>query len=197
MCRCITHALYRSKLWQQDHCQYPQNANPDGSTSPGWWKQSFRLRLRSLVWFQVRAISYLLTSSKLAWKSTLKCTRMCWRVWWSPAAIWWLRADPGCGSMTRRRPTSSKRSRLGIRKCATTLYPSLTAPYSPDLNSLDNFVWSYVENITYMTSHNTKVSLIAAIRRAPASACWKGMLLVPNPYRTWRQLHWIDVSSTT
>ena len=27
-----THALYRSKLWQQDHCQYPQNANPDGST---------------------------------------------------------------------------------------------------------------------------------------------------------------------
>ena len=27
--RCITHALYRSKLWQQDHCQHPQNANLD------------------------------------------------------------------------------------------------------------------------------------------------------------------------
>ena len=35
----------------------------------------------------------------------------------------------------------------------------------PDLNPLDNFVWSYVENITNRTSHNTKASLIAAIRR--------------------------------
>ena len=38
-------------------------------------------------------------------------------------------------------------------------------PSSPDLNPLDYFVWSYVENITNMTSHNTKSSLIAAIRR--------------------------------
>ena len=34
---------------------------------------------------------------------------------------------------------------------------------SPDLNPLDYFVWSYVENITNVTSHNTKTSLIAAI----------------------------------
>ena len=38
-------------------------------------------------------------------------------------------------------------------------------PSSPDLNPLDYFVWSYVENITNMTSHNTKANLIAAIRR--------------------------------
>ena len=38
-------------------------------------------------------------------------------------------------------------------------------PSSPDLNPLDYFVWSYVENITNMTFHNTKASLIAAIRR--------------------------------
>ena len=36
---------------------------------------------------------------------------------------------------------------------------------SPDLNPLDYFVWSYVENITNMTSPNTKASLIATIRR--------------------------------
>ena len=30
-----------------------------------------------------------------------------------------------------------------------------------DLNPLDYFVWSYVENITNMTSHNTKASLVA------------------------------------
>ena len=39
-------------------------------------------------------------------------------------------------------------------------------PSSPDLNLLGYFVWSYVENITNMTSHNTKASLIPAIRRA-------------------------------
>ena len=64
-------------------------------TCPGWWKQSFWLRLWSLVWFQVRATSCHLTSSKSAWKSTPKCTCMCWRVWWSPGAIRWLVAGPG------------------------------------------------------------------------------------------------------
>ena len=38
-------------------------------------------------------------------------------------------------------------------------------PSSPNLNPLDYFVWSYVKNITNMTSHNTKASLIATI-------CW-------------------------
>ena len=42
------------------------------------------------------------------------------------------------------------------------------APISPDLNPLDYFNWSYVENITNMTSHNTKASLIAAIHRVLA-----------------------------
>ena len=37
-------------------------------------------------------------------------------------------ADPGCGSRTRRRPTSPKKPRLGFRRSATTLYPSLTGP---------------------------------------------------------------------
>ena len=40
-----------------------------------------------------------------------------------------------------------------------------------------------------------------SIRRAPAGACGKDMLPVPHPYRGgdwgWRQLHWIEVSSTT
>ena len=104
MRRCTTHALYRSKLWQPVNCQHPQNANPDGSTCPGWWKQCFRLRLWSLVWFQVRATSCHLTSSKSAWKSTPKCTWMCWRVWRSPGAIRWPVTDPGCGSRTGAGP---------------------------------------------------------------------------------------------
>ena len=134
-------------------------------TCPGWWRQSFRLRLWSLVWFQEKATSCHLTSSKSAWKSTPKCTWMCWRMWWSPGAIRWPVVDPGFGSRTRRRSRKPKRPRLGFRRSATTLYPSLTAPSSPNLDPLDYFVWSYVENITNMTSHNTKASLIAATRR--------------------------------
>ena len=74
-------------------------------------------------------------------------------------------------------------------------------PSSPYLNPLDYFVWSYIENITNMTSHNTKASLIAAIHWALAGTWGKGMLPVPDPYWGgdwgWRRLHWIDVSSTT
>ena len=148
-------------------------------TFPGWWKQSFRLRLWYLVWFQVRVTSCHLTFSKSAWKSTPKCAWMCWRIWWSPGAIRWPVADPGCGTRTQRRPTSPKRPRFDFRRSATTLYPSLTGPLSStDLNPLDFFVWPFVENITNMTSHNTRASLIAAIhrvfRRSPAGACGKG-----------------------
>ena len=39
------------------------------------------------------------------------------------------------------------------------------APFSPELNPLDYMVWSYIQNITSITSHNTKVSLIAAIHQ--------------------------------
>ena len=161
MHRCTTHALYLSKLWQRDHCQHPQNAIPDVSTLEGTAQRIGRpfeqLRLWSLVWFQVRATSCHLTSSK--------CTWMCWWVWWSPGAIRWPVAGPGCGSRTRSRPTSLKRPRLGFRRSATIRYSSLTSPSSPDLNPLDYFVRSYVGNITNMTSQNTKASLIAAIRR--------------------------------
>ena len=38
-------------------------------------------------------------------------------------------------------------------------------PSFTNLNPLDYFVWSYVENITNITSHNSKASLIAAIHQ--------------------------------
>ena len=48
-----------------------------------------------------------------------------------PGAIRWPVADSGCGSRTRRRPTSPKRPRLGFRRSATTLYPSITSLLLP------------------------------------------------------------------
>ena len=43
-----------------------------------------------------------------------------------PGAIRWPVADPGCGCRTRRWPTSPRRPRLGFRRSAWSLYPSLT-----------------------------------------------------------------------
>ena len=164
MRRCTTHGLYRSKLWQQDHCQHPSKCKSGlpriTGDVPRAMKTKFRATVMVLVGFQVRATSCHLTSWKSAWKSTPRCTWMSWRVWWSPGAIRWPVADTGLASEREQR-------------LCTLL--SL-APLLPDLNPLDYFVWSYVGNITNMTFENTKASLIAAIRRAPAGACGKGML---------------------
>ena len=63
------------------------------------------------------------------------------------------------GPLVQRDPGSASK---GVLRLCTLL--SL-APSSPNLNPLDYFVWSYVENITNVTSHNAKASMIAAIRR--------------------------------
>ena len=174
-------------------------------TCPGWWKQSIRLRLWSLVWFQVRATSCHLTSSKSAWKSTPKCTWMCWRVWWSPGAIRWQLADPGSGSRTRRRPTSPKRPRLGLKRSATILYPSLTGPLlpRPEPAGLFRLVIRWEHHQHDLPQHQSQPYRChpPSICRVPAGACGKGMLPCPDLYRGgdwgWRRLYLIDVSSTT
>ena len=183
MRRCTTHALYWSKLW-----------HPEPSLDcPGWWKQSFRQRLWSLVWFQVRATSCHLTSSKSAWKSTLS------------NAIRWSVADLGCGRKTRRRLTSPKRPRLGFRKSARTSYPSLTGPLLPrpepaGLLRLVIRLEHHQHDLQQRQSQPDR-RYPQSSRQAPAGACGKGMLPVPDPYRGgdwgWRRLHWIDISSTT
>ena len=59
----------------------------------------------------------------------------------------------------------SKKTQVWLHECYDFVPFSHWAPSSPDLNPLDYFVWSYVENITNITSHDTKASPIAAIRR--------------------------------
>ena len=60
----------------------------------------------------------------------------------------------------------SKETQAWLQKECYNFVPfSHWLPSSLNLNPLDYFVWSYVENITNMTTHNTKASLIAAIRR--------------------------------
>ena len=60
----------------------------------------------------------------------------------------------------------SKETQAWLQKECYNFVPfSHWPPFSPDLNSLDHFVWSYIENITNITFHNTKASLIAAIHQ--------------------------------
>ena len=98
-------------------------------TCPGWWKTKFPATV--MVFGVVSSEGYIMPPHifEVGLKSQHQnCTWMCWRVWWSPGAIRWPVADLGCGSRTRRRPTSPKRPRLGFRRSATTLYSSLTGP---------------------------------------------------------------------
>ena len=82
---------------------------------------------------------------------------------------------PLCNQVARGRPWvwqqnsapahKSKETRACLQKeCYDFVLFSHWPPSSPDLNPLDYFVWSYVENITNMTSHKTKNSLIATLR---------------------------------
>ena len=58
----------------------------------------------------------------------------------------------------------SKETQAWLQKECYNFVPfSHWPPSSPDLNPLDYFVWSYVENITNMSSYNTKASLITTI----------------------------------
>ena len=84
---------------------------------------------------------------------------------------------PWCNQMASGRPWvwqqdstpahKSKETQAWLQKECYVYVPfsHCPPPSSSDLNPLDYFVWSYVKNITNMTSHNTKASLIAAIRR--------------------------------
>ena len=76
----------------------------------------------------MRPTSCHLISLKSARKSTPKYTWMCWRVWWSLVQSGGRVVDPGFGITTSHLLTSPKRPRLGFRRSATTLYPSLTDP---------------------------------------------------------------------
>ena len=65
---------------------------------------------------------------------------------------------PWCNQMAGGRHWVPQQDSAPVNKSKET-------PSSLDLNPLDYFLWSYVENITNMTSHNTKASLIAEFRR--------------------------------
>ena len=100
---------------------------------------------------------------------------------------------PWCNQMAGGRP------RLGFRRSATTLYPSLTGPPLPPTWTrwTTSFGHKSRRSPTWLPQHQSQPDR----RHPPSIRRGKGMLPVPDPYRGgdwgWRRLHWIDISSTT
>ena len=81
----------------------------------------------------------------------------------------------------------SKEARLCFRRSATTLYPSLTAPLHPrpEPAGLIRLVIHREHHQHDLPQHQSQPDRRhpPSICRAPAGACGKDMLPVPDPYR--------------
>ena len=203
MCRSTTHDLYRSHLRQQDHCKSHRWIATNNRDVPRVMKTKFLATVMvfwcDFNWGPHHATSHLQSRLESQHQSVPG-----W-MWWSPGAIRWPVADPGCSSRIRSRLTSPKRPRLGFKGSATTLYPSLTDPLllQHEPAGLLRLVTRREHHPYDLPQHQSQPDHRhpPSIRRALTGACGKGMLPVPDLYRDgnwgWRRLHKIDVSSTT
>ena len=122
-------------------------------------KQSFRLRLWSLVHIMPPHIFEVgLKINNKVYLDVLKSVVIPWCNQVAGGRLWVWQQDLVAAH-------KSKDTQAWLQKECYDFVPfSHWPPSSPELNPLDYFVWSYVENITDMTTNNTKASLIATIR---------------------------------
>ena len=182
---------------QQDHCQHPQNANPDGSMLEGTAQHIWRPFGGGGVEGHIMPPHIFKVGLKVNTKVYLDVLKSVVIPWCNQVAG----GRPWVWQQDLASAHKSKETLTWLQKKCYNFVPFSHWPSSsPDLNPLDSFAWSYIKNITNMTSHNTKASLITTICRAPTATCGKGMLPVPDTYRGsdwgWKRLYWIDVSLT-
>ena len=159
MHRCTNHALYRSKLWQEDICKSGR------FNVPRLMKTEFPATV--MVFGVVSSEGHIMPPHilEVGLKVSTKvpgCAEECGDPWCNRVAVdrsWVWQQDLVPAD-------KSKEIQAWLQKECYDFVPfSHWPPSSPDLNLLDYFVLSYIENITNMTFRNTKASLIAAI-------CW-------------------------
>ena len=209
-CAAVQPMLSTYKLWQQDHCQHPQNANLDGSTLEGTaqrigqpfggggveaqgWGHCQKTRTKEfiekvqtiidetpqrLIRQIARDLGISHTTVNACVKEDLKCrSYRCQTSHIMPPHIFevGLKVNtkvyldvlksvviPWCNQVAGGRPwvwqqdlamaQKSKETQAWLQKECYEFVPfSHWAPSTPDLNPLDYFVWSYVENITNLT----------------------------------------------
>ena len=138
-------------------------------------------------------------------KINTKVYLMCWRVWWSSGAIRWPVADPGVAAGLGTGPQVQRDPGLaseGVLRLCTLLSLALLLP-RPEPAELLRLVICREHHQHDLPQHQSQPDCRHPLstRRAPAGACGKDMLPIPDPNWGsdwgWRWLHWIDVSSTT
>ena len=205
MHRCTSHALYRSKLWQQDHCQHPQNANPDGSMLAGTAQRIVRpfggggAQVSSEGHIMPRHILEVgLKVNTKVYLDVLKSVmiRWCNQVAGGRPWVWQKDSAPAY---------KSKETQAWLQKELYDFEPFSHCPLlsRPEPAGLLRLVIRREHHQHDLSQHQSQPDHRhpPSIRRAPAGACGKSMLPVPDPYQGgdwgWRRLHWRDVSSTT
>ena len=174
-------------------------------TCPGWWKQSFRLRLWfwcGFKWGPHHATSHLRSRLESQHQSVTGYAEE----YGDPlvqSGGWWLAlgvaAGLGAGPQVQRDPGLASEGVL--RLCVLlSLAPLLPRPEPAGLFRLVIRREHHQHDLPQHQSQPDRRHP-PSILRAPAGACEKGMLPVPDSYRGgdwgWRRLHWIDASSTT
>ena len=169
MHRCTSHILYRSKLSQQDHCQHPQMQiwiATNNRDVPRVMKAKFPATV--MVFGVVSSEGHIMPPH--IFEVGLKVKNKVYLDVLKSVVIPWCNQVAGGGPCVWQQDSAPAHKFKEIqawlqKECCDFVTFSQWSPSFPDLNTLDYFVWSYVENITNMTSHKTKASLIAAIRR--------------------------------
>ena len=167
----------------------------------GGGKHSFRLRLWSLVWFQVRVTSCHLTSSKSAWKSTPNgCTEQCGDPLVQSGGRWQtLGVAAGLGASPQVQRDLGLASEGVLQLCTLLSLAPLLPTWTRWTTSFGHT--SRTSPTWPPTTPKPAWSPPPSICWVPAGACGKCMLPIPDLYQGgdwgWRWRHWIDVSSTT
>ena len=144
------------------YCQHPQNANPDGSTIGGAAQRigrPFRGGGAEVHFLPPHIFEVGLKVNTKVYLDVLKSVVIPWCNQVAGGRPWVRQQDSAPVHKTRETQAWFQ------KECYDFVPFSHWSPSSSDLNPLDYFVWSNVKNITNMTSHNTKASLITAIRR--------------------------------
>ena len=174
--RCATHALYQSKLWQRTIAStlkmqiWIATNNRD---MPRVIKTKFPATV--MVFGVVSSEGHIMPSH--IFKVGLKVNTKVYLDVLKSVVIPW------CNQVAGGRPCmwqqdlapahKSKETQAWLQKECYDFVSFSHWPHSfPNLNPLDYFVWSYIENITNMISHNTKASRIATIHQVFVELPW-------------------------
>ena len=128
MRRCTTHALYRSNLWTTGPLSAPSKCKSRRFNVPRVMKTKFPATV--MVFGVVSSEGHIMpphifeVSLKVNTKVYLDVLKRVEIPWCNQVSG----GRPWCGQQDSRWPTSPKKPRLGFRRSATTLYPSLTGP---------------------------------------------------------------------